>query len=225
MILRLTIMISVVLVVAPFCAAQRPVVGLYGPSFGATASIAMPGMFGPRVLGRSLVPGDRTFAVIRPTFVPAPIVPLGYGPIAATPWNTPAVGMAAPAAAPNAPVAGGAAERPQFGPGTIPIPNTRPTTNEGAARRARPRPAPRSAGASAAIDYLLPAAGVVQAQLSKSLQNLVGRQGSPPIEAVLHGHIVLLRGSAPTAHARDLATRLALLEPGIEQVHNELTIP
>lgn len=223
MLLRLLVAIGVLLVVAPVCEAQRrPVVGLYGPSFGADVSIALPGMFGPRVLGRILTPGNRTFAVIRPTIVPAPIVPYGYGPIAPTPWNSPATDMQ-PTATANAPAGGGA--RPQMGPGTIPIPNTRPTSIEAPPRRARPRPAARADNASAAIDYPSPSTGVVQAQLSMSLQKMFGRQGSPPIEAVLHGRTVLLRGSVATAHARDLATRLALLEPGIEQVHNELTIP
>jgi osmotically-inducible protein OsmY len=66
---------------------------------------------------------------------------------------------------------------------------------------------------------------VIQSELSASLQNLVGRNGLRPIEVTLQGRTAVLRGGVATPHNRDLAARLALLEPGVDQVQNELTTP
>jgi osmotically-inducible protein OsmY len=74
------------------------------------------------------------------------------------------------------------------------------------------------------IAYPPRAAAQVQSQLATNLQKLAGNAGLPPIEVTVQARTVVLRGAVGTAHNRDLAARLALLEPGVDQVQNELTI-
>lgn len=45
-----------------------------------------------------------------------------------------------------------------------------------------------------------------------------------PLDVQMEGQTVVLRGAVATEHDRDLAERLALLEPGISTVRNELTV-
>ena len=45
-----------------------------------------------------------------------------------------------------------------------------------------------------------------------------------PIRVVMEAETVTLRGVVQTAHDRVLAEQLALLEPGVRRVRNELTV-
>lgn len=67
-------------------------------------------------------------------------------------------------------------------------------------------------------------AGVSPQEITSGLQQHYSRvPGLNSASASLVGRTVVLRGSAATDHARDLAERLALLEPGIDVVRNEMT--
>ena len=45
-----------------------------------------------------------------------------------------------------------------------------------------------------------------------------------PIKVEMEGRTAVLTGTVDTDHARDLAERLAMLEPGISDVRNELIV-
>lgn len=47
---------------------------------------------------------------------------------------------------------------------------------------------------------------------------------APTVTVLMQGQTAFLRGSVPTYHDRDLAGRLMLLEPGVDQVKNDLTV-
>lgn len=74
------------------------------------------------------------------------------------------------------------------------------------------------------FDYPAPAPGTLAAQLTTQLQRarLAPSQNSVVVE--VQGHTAILRGQVATAHARALAEQLVLLEPGIEQVDNQLEV-
>jgi hypothetical protein len=116
--------------------------------------------------------------------------------------------------------------QPPVGPGMVGPGVARPgMTAPGMAVPVTAGPVPqvrRSVSRSAAIAYSAPAG--MQTQLAARLQSMVGRKDLPPITATLQERTVVLRGSVATAHDRDLAGRLALLEAGIDQVQNELTV-
>ncbi len=67
-------------------------------------------------------------------------------------------------------------------------------------------------------------AGPPPQQLTAGLQRRLSQVPALDSASVsVQGRAVVLRGSVSTDHARDLAERLALLEPGIDVVQNELT--
>lgn len=45
-----------------------------------------------------------------------------------------------------------------------------------------------------------------------------------PVQVQMDGRIAVLRGTVATESARDLAARIAMLEPGVSEVRNELTV-
>jgi osmotically-inducible protein OsmY len=77
---------------------------------------------------------------------------------------------------------------------------------------------------SVGFNYALPATAELRTQLGTRLQRLPGVSALGPIDVTLQERTIVLRGSVATAHDRDLAERLALLEAGVDQVQNELTI-
>jgi hypothetical protein len=229
MTLRSGVAMCLVVIAPCLCGAQQrlgfPVASAYELPRGWGGIIASPGMFGPRVLGESLIGGNRTFSRGETAPLarqPAPLDPLGWGQIGGTERFT------RTGRAPGEFVGADGGITPQPGrlmePGTIPIPNTRPNADYGNAGRARARSARPRVSYRATIAYPSPAAAQVQSQLAKNLQNLVRNAGLPPIEVAVQARTVVLRGAVGTAHNRDLAARLALLEAGVDQVQNELTI-
>ncbi|GIW92162.1 MAG: hypothetical protein KatS3mg110_0203 [Pirellulaceae bacterium] len=50
------------------------------------------------------------------------------------------------------------------------------------------------------------------------------RNVASKVEVTVEGRAVVLRGTVATEHERDLLARLALLEPGIDEVRNELQV-
>lgn len=77
---------------------------------------------------------------------------------------------------------------------------------------------------SVGFDYAPPTAAELRTQLGTRFKSLPGVKAVGPIDVSLQERTVVLRGSVATAHDRDLAERLALLEAGVDQVRNELTI-
>lgn len=77
---------------------------------------------------------------------------------------------------------------------------------------------------SIGFDYAPPTAAAVQSHLGTRLKSLASVKSLGPIDVSFQARTVVLRGSVATAHDRDLAERLALLEAGVDQVQNELTI-
>jgi hypothetical protein len=69
---------------------------------------------------------------------------------------------------------------------------------------------------------------VATPQLSNQLASRLGRapqfQIHGPLQVELVGRTVVLRGTVDSAHARDLAERMAMLEPGVSTVQNELSV-
>lgn len=49
-------------------------------------------------------------------------------------------------------------------------------------------------------------------------------QAESPVQVVIRGRTAILRGSVASDRARDLAARLVLLEPGVDDVDNQLTV-
>lgn len=74
------------------------------------------------------------------------------------------------------------------------------------------------------FDYVAPEPNALSAQLTNQLRRarLGPLQSSVVVE--VQGHTAILRGQVATAHARALAEQLVLLEPGIEQVDNQLEV-
>ncbi len=62
------------------------------------------------------------------------------------------------------------------------------------------------------------------ATLSHRLTAAVSADPANPIEVVLEGETAILRGVVVSDRARSLAERLALLEPGVAEVKNELVV-
>jgi osmotically-inducible protein OsmY len=51
-----------------------------------------------------------------------------------------------------------------------------------------------------------------------------GVEARSPVTVTMSGRVAVLSGVVPTDHARNLAEQLALLEPGVSRVQNDLTI-
>ena len=71
-----------------------------------------------------------------------------------------------------------------------------------------------------------PPAPAVIASYSKVIQRVLKRDdyGSGTVNMSLEGEVAVLTGTVESSHVRDVAERLALLEPGISEVRNELTV-
>jgi osmotically-inducible protein OsmY len=68
------------------------------------------------------------------------------------------------------------------------------------------------------------AAAALSAQMTRMLQRSRLVQAESPLQVVVRGRIATLQGSVASDHARDLAARLVLLEPGVDQVDNQLQV-
>jgi hypothetical protein len=60
--------------------------------------------------------------------------------------------------------------------------------------------------------------------LTKRMNNILSSKTLGSVRVMMQGDKAILQGSVATDHARDLASRLMLLEPGIEAVQNDLTV-
>jgi osmotically-inducible protein OsmY len=69
-----------------------------------------------------------------------------------------------------------------------------------------------------------PAATVIQADISKPMQSpaLSSRFGT--VRVSVQGDTAILRGSVQSESDRQLAAQLAMLEPAVSSVRNELTV-
>ena len=93
-----------------------------------------------------------------------------------------------------------------------------------AGQQANQRPGGGLGGKRLTVRVGFEPAGVPPQEITAGLRQHYSRvPGLNSASASLVGRTVVLRGSAATDHARDLAERLALLEPGIDVVRNELT--
>ncbi len=78
-------------------------------------------------------------------------------------------------------------------------------------------------GIRVGFDYPISASSISTAA-SKNLANIPQLQLKSPVEVQMSGRKAILRGVVATESDRDLAERLALLEPGISEVQNELIV-
>ena len=62
-------------------------------------------------------------------------------------------------------------------------------------------------------------------RLTQRLNRSASVQPEGPVEVEVRGRVAILRGLVATDHARDLAAQLVLLEPGVDQVDNQLQVP
>ncbi len=78
---------------------------------------------------------------------------------------------------------------------------------------------------SVGFDYSTPAATRVATNVSTELSHTPYiATVSGPISVQMQGRTAILTGSVGTDHARDLAAQVALLEPGIDQIQNDLQV-
>lgn len=66
---------------------------------------------------------------------------------------------------------------------------------------------------------------MVAAQIAPSSRQAVGLRSLAGVQVAVEGRTAILRGAVTRDHDRVLAEKLALLEPGISRVRNELTLP
>jgi osmotically-inducible protein OsmY len=78
---------------------------------------------------------------------------------------------------------------------------------------------------SVEFEYKAPQAALINTNLGTRLtkSKAVAAQGN--IAVSMEGRTAVLTGAVANEHARDLAARLCLLEPGVSKVENRLTIP
>lgn len=69
-----------------------------------------------------------------------------------------------------------------------------------------------------------PPAPVIATRFERRLANMRQIRSVGPIRVTLIGEQAILEGVVESEHARSLAERVALLEPGISQIQNDLTI-
>ncbi len=72
--------------------------------------------------------------------------------------------------------------------------------------------------------YLRPAGPEIRSALSERMEKSSRIAKLAPITVALQGETVVLQGAVETEHDRALAEQLALLEPGVRQVKNELIV-
>lgn len=61
-------------------------------------------------------------------------------------------------------------------------------------------------------------------QLAQRLAGVQQLQSNARVQVLMSGRTAVLRGTVESAHARDLAERVAMLEPGVSAVQNELVV-
>lgn len=86
------------------------------------------------------------------------------------------------------------------------------------------RPQPYAPRLEIAFDYPTPTNSELAATIQRQMLKVPGMERLGSIEVSLEGRTAILRGAVATAHQRDVAAQLALLEPGVSQVQNELSI-
>jgi hypothetical protein len=64
----------------------------------------------------------------------------------------------------------------------------------------------------------------VATTVAQRLAQSRGVQAMSPVTVTMNGRVAVLSGTVPTDHARNVAEQLALLEPGVSKVQNDLTI-
>lgn len=72
--------------------------------------------------------------------------------------------------------------------------------------------------------YSPPSHSELATRLTTRLARLPQIESRVPIEVAIEGRTAILRGAVATEHDRELAERLIRLEPGVDQVANELTL-
>ena len=72
----------------------------------------------------------------------------------------------------------------------------------------------------------IPASTQVTAQFGRTVTRVLERQdiGGGQVNVAMEGRTAVLTGTVGSSHAREVVERLALLEPGISEVRNELTV-
>lgn len=73
------------------------------------------------------------------------------------------------------------------------------------------------------FEYKLPSGATASAALGNRITRAVRVPGAK-VEVMLQDRTAILQGVVPNAHARELAAQLALLEPGVYQVQNDLQV-
>lgn len=95
------------------------------------------------------------------------------------------------------------------------------------------RPLPAPAGATKrpyrprltiGFEFEAPPTAVLNEKLTARLVQSLGPRAVAPLEVHLAGRTAILRGVVATEHDRTLAAGLALLEPGVDQVQNDLQL-
>jgi hypothetical protein len=74
------------------------------------------------------------------------------------------------------------------------------------------------------FDYPTTVSPQLSGQIGQRLSNLPQIRTSVPFRVSVDGRTAILQGTVATEHERDLAARVVLLEPGISDVRNELTV-
>jgi hypothetical protein len=69
-----------------------------------------------------------------------------------------------------------------------------------------------------------PAPRILSGRVARQLTKLPKSMGSHSVSVVMEGKTAVLQGVVKTDHSRVIAERLALLEPGISRVRNELVV-
>lgn len=73
--------------------------------------------------------------------------------------------------------------------------------------------------------YAAPQPAKLGMDLSRRLTNMKALETRTGVNVSIEGRTAVLKGVVPSPHARELAERLCLLEPGVSAVRNELTLP
>jgi hypothetical protein len=85
----------------------------------------------------------------------------------------------------------------------------------------------RSVRAVRSVDfaYAAPRPTQLGKELSQRLTNTKALESRTGVNVTIEGRTAILKGVVQSQHARELAERLSLLEPGVSAVRNELTLP
>jgi osmotically-inducible protein OsmY len=69
-----------------------------------------------------------------------------------------------------------------------------------------------------------PAPAQLSSSLAQRLEQSSWIQANSPMEVKMEGGTAILRGAVATEHDRELAARMAMLEPGVRKVDNQLVV-